>query len=106
MSQDTKGISFSINEETLAYTIQPGIAGIRLSGRAPPRPIRTSPCETCMRRYQATYEEGNMWTPPDARAGTPAEVDDAAEKFDIFTSSSGSAAEHGTGIWTAPSPNE
>eukprot|EP00959_Pyramimonas_sp_CCMP1952_P193354 4043488-Pyramimonas_sp.AAC.1 len=46
--------------------------------------------------YQAIYEEGAKWTPPDAQAGTPAEVDDTAEKFDIFTSSSSSAAQHGT----------
>eukprot|EP00959_Pyramimonas_sp_CCMP1952_P225915 4724277-Pyramimonas_sp.AAC.1 len=40
--------------------------------------------------YQAIYEEGTKWTPPDARAGAPAEGDDAAEKFNIFTPSSGS----------------
>eukprot|EP00959_Pyramimonas_sp_CCMP1952_P305264 6388258-Pyramimonas_sp.AAC.1 len=54
--------------------------------------------------FQAIYEEGAKWTPPDAQARTPAE--DTAEKFDISTSSSGSAAQHGTGIWAPPSPNE
>eukprot|EP00959_Pyramimonas_sp_CCMP1952_P137899 2886400-Pyramimonas_sp.AAC.1 len=33
---------------------------------------------------QAIYEEGTKWTPPDAQAGTPADVDGAAEKFDFF----------------------
>eukprot|EP00959_Pyramimonas_sp_CCMP1952_P220273 4605405-Pyramimonas_sp.AAC.1 len=33
---------------------------------------------------QAIYVEGTKWTPPDAQAGTPAEVDAAAEKFDTF----------------------
>eukprot|EP00959_Pyramimonas_sp_CCMP1952_P101572 2125083-Pyramimonas_sp.AAC.1 len=56
--------------------------------------------------YQAIHEEGAKSTPPDAQAGTPAEGDDAAEKFEFVTSSSGSAAQHGAGIWTPPSPNE
>eukprot|EP00959_Pyramimonas_sp_CCMP1952_P034343 719816-Pyramimonas_sp.AAC.2 len=56
--------------------------------------------------YQAIYEEGTKWMPPDAQAGAPAEGGDVVEKFDIFPSSSGSAAQHDTGIWTPPSPNE
>eukprot|EP00959_Pyramimonas_sp_CCMP1952_P402049 8424838-Pyramimonas_sp.AAC.1 len=40
---------------------------------------------------------------PDVKAGTPAGGNDAAEKFDIFTPGSGSAAQHGTGIGTPPS---
>eukprot|EP00959_Pyramimonas_sp_CCMP1952_P080295 1678149-Pyramimonas_sp.AAC.1 len=57
MSQDTKGIRFSINEETFSYTIQslvktpsrPGIAGTRCMGMSLHRPIRTSSCATCRR---------------------------------------------------------
>eukprot|EP00959_Pyramimonas_sp_CCMP1952_P374421 7841149-Pyramimonas_sp.AAC.1 len=52
-------------------------------------------------------EEGSKWLPPDSaagappgvNAGTPAGAADTAEKFDMFTSGSGSAA-HGVGIWT------
>eukprot|EP00959_Pyramimonas_sp_CCMP1952_P027862 584452-Pyramimonas_sp.AAC.1 len=103
MSQDIKGISFSIIEETLAFTIQPGIAGIRPSELSPPRPTRTSPCATCRRSYVRPFHEGgNEWTPPDAKAGSPAEGDDAAERLDLFTSSSGFAAQYFAGIWTPP----
>eukprot|EP00959_Pyramimonas_sp_CCMP1952_P395532 8287828-Pyramimonas_sp.AAC.1 len=60
--------------------------------------------------YQAICEEGCKWMPPDSAAGTPAGANagapagayDTAEKFAIFTSSSGYAA-HGAGIWTPPS---
>eukprot|EP00959_Pyramimonas_sp_CCMP1952_P093073 1947922-Pyramimonas_sp.AAC.1 len=41
--------------------------------------------------------------PPDAKAWTPVGGDDAAEKFDIFMSSSGSAAQRGTGMRAPPS---
>eukprot|EP00959_Pyramimonas_sp_CCMP1952_P301622 6310798-Pyramimonas_sp.AAC.1 len=68
MSQDTKGITFSINDEAFAFTIQ----------------------------ILAIYKEGTKWALPDAQAGAPAEEDEAGEMFDIFTSSSGSAAQHGT----------
>eukprot|EP00959_Pyramimonas_sp_CCMP1952_P198565 4153504-Pyramimonas_sp.AAC.1 len=39
--------------------------------------------QTLANLYQAIYEKGTKWTPPDAQAGTPAEADDSAEKYDI-----------------------
>eukprot|EP00959_Pyramimonas_sp_CCMP1952_P105290 2200962-Pyramimonas_sp.AAC.1 len=114
MSQDTKGISFSIKEETFAFAIQ-SLVNNTMTWHRRNAPFGTNPTSAdqdfALRNlqakvYQAIYEEGTKWTPPDAQAGTPAEVDDTAEKFEICTSSSGSAAQHGTGIWAPPSPHD
>eukprot|EP00959_Pyramimonas_sp_CCMP1952_P283668 5929741-Pyramimonas_sp.AAC.1 len=62
--------------------------------------------------YQGIYEEGSKCMPPDSMAGSqpagvnagaPSGADDAVEKFDIFTWSSSSAAQHGAGVRTPPS---
>eukprot|EP00959_Pyramimonas_sp_CCMP1952_P132960 2779721-Pyramimonas_sp.AAC.1 len=75
------------------------------------RPIRTSLCAICRRWFirpctrraasgcRPTLLQGHLL---ERMHGALAGADDAAEKLDIFTSSSGSAA-HGTGIWTLPS---
>eukprot|EP00959_Pyramimonas_sp_CCMP1952_P067725 1413482-Pyramimonas_sp.AAC.1 len=105
MSQDTKSISFSIKEETFAFPIQPLVNNIVKTWHRRNTSFGTDPVSAdqdfALRNlqanvYQAIYEEGTKWTPPDAQAGALAEGGDAAEKFDIFTSSSGSAAQRGT----------
>eukprot|EP00959_Pyramimonas_sp_CCMP1952_P246622 5154425-Pyramimonas_sp.AAC.1 len=103
MSQDTKGICFSINEETLAFAIQSLVNNTLNTWhrrntsygnvRAPADP------DFALRNLQANVDRANARS----AARAPAGEDDAAEKFDIFSSSSGSAAQHGTGIWTPPS---
>eukprot|EP00959_Pyramimonas_sp_CCMP1952_P275814 5765118-Pyramimonas_sp.AAC.1 len=109
ISQDTKGISFSIYEETFAFTIQSLVKNILKTWHRRNLSFGTDPTSAdkdfALRNlqakvYQAIYEEGTKWTSPDAKAGAPAEGDDAAEKFDSFTSSSDPAAQHGTGMST------
>eukprot|EP00959_Pyramimonas_sp_CCMP1952_P438767 9185981-Pyramimonas_sp.AAC.1 len=92
-SQETKDISFSINKETLAFTIQ-SLVNITLKtwhrrnasfGATPTSADRDVALRNLQAKvYQAIYEEGNMCMPPDAKAGTLAEGDDAAETFDVF----------------------
>eukprot|EP00959_Pyramimonas_sp_CCMP1952_P288709 6037690-Pyramimonas_sp.AAC.1 len=93
MSQDAKGISFSINEETIAFTIQSLVRNTLKTWHRRNACFGnnlTSADQDFARRnwqakvYQAIHEEGAKWTPPDAQAGTPAEVDDTSEKYDIF----------------------
>eukprot|EP00959_Pyramimonas_sp_CCMP1952_P086202 1802957-Pyramimonas_sp.AAC.1 len=112
VSQEAQGISSSINEETLTFTIQ-SLANNTLRtwhrrnascGTTPTSADKDFALHDLQAKiYQAIHEEGNNWTPPDTHAGTPAEENDTVEKFDSFTSSSSSAAQHGTGIWTPPS---
>eukprot|EP00959_Pyramimonas_sp_CCMP1952_P318029 6655312-Pyramimonas_sp.AAC.1 len=111
MSQDAKDISFSINEETFAFAIQSLVNNTLKTWHHRNTSSGSIPTlagqDFAMRNlqasvYQAIYE-GSKWMPLDAKAGAPAGGDDAAEKFDIFTSRSGSAAQRGTGTWTPPS---
>eukprot|EP00959_Pyramimonas_sp_CCMP1952_P002752 56885-Pyramimonas_sp.AAC.1 len=60
MSQDSRGIRFSTNEESLSYAIQ------SLVNNAPKTWNRQAMV------YQAFYEEGSEWAPPDNAAGAPA----------------------------------
>eukprot|EP00959_Pyramimonas_sp_CCMP1952_P325530 6813235-Pyramimonas_sp.AAC.1 len=88
MSQDTKGISFSINEEAFAVTIQSLVNNALKTWRRRNASFGTDPTLAdkgfALRKlqakvYQDIYEEGTKWTPPDAQAGAPAEGDEAAE---------------------------
>ncbi len=106
MPQDTKGISFSVNEETLAFTILVFVNNILKTWHrrnASFGIIPTSADQDFASRnlrakvHRAMCEDGGKWTPPDKTAGAPAGVSDRAEKLDVFTSNSGSAA-HGAGV--------
>eukprot|EP00959_Pyramimonas_sp_CCMP1952_P309889 6484681-Pyramimonas_sp.AAC.1 len=82
MSQDTKGISFSIDEETFAFTIQ-SLANNTLEtwyrrntsfGTDPTSADKDFALRNLQAKvYQAIYEEGTKWTSPGAQAGTLAE---------------------------------
>eukprot|EP00959_Pyramimonas_sp_CCMP1952_P221827 4637632-Pyramimonas_sp.AAC.1 len=58
--------------------------------------------------YQAIYDEGTKWTPPDSRAdqpataGQPAASSGAAERFDVYTSSSASPISPGGSVAHSP----
>eukprot|EP00959_Pyramimonas_sp_CCMP1952_P177409 3708248-Pyramimonas_sp.AAC.1 len=89
MSQDTKGVRFSINE-TLDCTIQSLMNNTLKTWHHRNTHFGSIPTpadqEFALRNlqakvYQAIYEEGNKWIPPDVKAGTLAGVDDAAEKL-------------------------
>eukprot|EP00959_Pyramimonas_sp_CCMP1952_P434896 9106345-Pyramimonas_sp.AAC.1 len=88
MSQDAKGISTSINEETLAFTIQSLVNNTLKTWHRRNTSFGADPTSAekdfALRNLQAKvdqaiHEKGAKWTLPDAQAGAPAEGDDAAE---------------------------
>eukprot|EP00959_Pyramimonas_sp_CCMP1952_P157057 3284337-Pyramimonas_sp.AAC.1 len=81
MSQDTKGMCFSTNEEKLAFTIQSLVNNTLITwhrrntsyGNAPTPADQDFALRNLQAKvYQAIYEEGSKWMPPDSMAGTPA----------------------------------
>eukprot|EP00959_Pyramimonas_sp_CCMP1952_P304999 6383180-Pyramimonas_sp.AAC.2 len=112
MSQDTKGIGYAINEETLSYSIQSMVDNTLKtwrrrstlhSGKPTPADQDFAVGDLQAKVYQAIHAEGSKWAPPNrhagqpATAGQPAASSNAAEKYETYTSSSGSGA-HGTGF--------
>eukprot|EP00959_Pyramimonas_sp_CCMP1952_P010959 229529-Pyramimonas_sp.AAC.1 len=88
MPQGTKGIIFSFNGETFPSTIQSLVNNTLKTWHRRNMSFGTTPISAdkdfALRSlqakiYQSIYEEGTKWTPPDARAGTPAEGDAAVQ---------------------------
>eukprot|EP00959_Pyramimonas_sp_CCMP1952_P177247 3704959-Pyramimonas_sp.AAC.1 len=82
MSPDTKGISSSINEEMFTFTIESLVDNTMQTWHRGNACFGTNPTSADKdfasrnlqaKVYQAIYEEGTKWTPPDAQAGAPAE---------------------------------
>eukprot|EP00959_Pyramimonas_sp_CCMP1952_P354114 7419086-Pyramimonas_sp.AAC.1 len=81
VSQDTKGIRFSSNEETFVYTIQSSVNNTLKTwhrrnttyGNVPTLADQDFALRNLRAKvYQAIYEEGRKWMPPDSAAGTHA----------------------------------
>eukprot|EP00959_Pyramimonas_sp_CCMP1952_P259562 5427077-Pyramimonas_sp.AAC.1 len=88
MSQDARGISFSMNEETFAFTIQSLVNNTLKTWHRRNASFGTAPASAdkdfALRNlrakiYQAIHEEEMTWALPDAHAGAPAEENDTVE---------------------------